>query len=53
MLRAPQTRLPWPGTERPLFQNIGMLTGLTQLSLTLGDHNMATQDWQRLTTLGR
>ncbi|EFJ40685.1 hypothetical protein VOLCADRAFT_99466 [Volvox carteri f. nagariensis] len=50
-LRAPQTRLPWMGTEKPLFANIGTLTGLTQLSLALGDHNMAPQDWQSLTTL--
>ncbi|KAG2443363.1 hypothetical protein HXX76_001724 [Chlamydomonas incerta] len=52
-LRAPQTRLPWPGTDKPLFAHIGMLTGLTQLSLALGDHNMQPQDWQSLTTLGR
>lgn len=52
-LRAPQTRLPWPGTDKPLFAHIGLLTGLTQLSLALGDHNMQPQDWQSLTTLGR
>lgn len=52
-LRAPQTRLPWPGTERPLFAHVGLLTGLTQLSLSLGDHNMVTQNWQLLTTLTR
>ncbi|GLI65805.1 hypothetical protein VaNZ11_009428 [Volvox africanus] len=52
-LRAPQTRLPWPGTDKPLFANIGTLTGLTQLSLALGDHNMAPQDWQSMTTLTR
>lgn len=52
-LRAPQTRLPWPGTDKPLFANIGMLTGLTQLSLALGDHAMVPQDWQSMTTLTR
>ncbi|GLC38144.1 hypothetical protein PLESTB_000260500 [Pleodorina starrii] len=52
-LRAPQTRLPWPGTDKPLFANIGTLTGLTQLSLALGDHNMVPQDWQSMTTLAR
>ncbi|KXZ50146.1 hypothetical protein GPECTOR_17g782 [Gonium pectorale] len=51
-LRAPQTRLPWPGSDKPLFARIGALTGLTQLSLALGDHNMQPQDWQSLTTLG-
>lgn len=45
-LRAPQTRLPWPGTDRPVFNHIGMLTGLTQLSLALADHIMAPQNWQ-------
>ncbi|GIL79141.1 hypothetical protein Vretifemale_8525 [Volvox reticuliferus] len=52
-LRAPQTRLPWPGTDKPLFANIGTLIGLTQISLALGDHNMAPQDWQSMTTLTR
>lgn len=50
-IRAPQTRLPWPGSDRPLFDNIGTLTGLTSLSLALVDHHMQAVHWQALLPL--
>lgn len=52
-IKAPQTRLPWPGSDRPLFPNIILLPNLTHLCLSLIDHVMSGPDWLTLTHLTR
>ncbi|MEW5317539.1 MAG: hypothetical protein WDW38_008827 [Sanguina aurantia] len=52
-IKAPTTRIPWPGTDQPLFPSILALPALTHLCLSLIDHVMSPSDWLTLTHLTR